>query len=258
MLNRFRIDPTPWHGTCSAGLLCVLFHPDRGKFSMKMCPPASIPRRCVSAGSAAFLTLGLMLAPVTGWAAPQAPISIPGHVCDPLPVGELSDSELKTLVPDGSPGKVRVRWATESQDNVFGFNVMRTTTEGGPYAKINRSVIPGEGTTNLPMSYCYLDTTAERGKTYWYYIEEVTLDGQRKAIEETKGKDGKGTKVTVRQVEAERTWLKERALQLAKPADAAATTAPATKAKATPAATPVVVTPKPQSTSETKKVDPLE
>jgi hypothetical protein len=150
-------------------------------------------------------------------------MSIPGHVCDPLPTGTLTDEDLKRLVPEGSAGKVRVRWATESQDNVFGFNVMRTEAEGGPYAKINRSVIPGEGTTNMPKSYCYLDTAVERGKTYWYYIEEVTLDGQRKAIDETKGKDGKGTKVKVRQVDEERKWIRDRALQATIPADSGST-----------------------------------
>lgn len=203
---------------------------------------------------AAWIGLTLLSLPQAGFAAEQ-PMSIPGHICEPLPVGELTDEQLKELVPDGSPGKVRVRWATESQDNVYGFNVMRADSDGGPFRKINRSVIPGEGTTNLPKSYCYLDNTAERGKTYWYYIEEVTLDGQRKAIEETKGKDGKGTRVTVRQVEAERQWLRERARQAANP-----TPAPIKSSNATsPTAVKITLNqPTTETTVTAAKVNPLE
>jgi hypothetical protein len=176
-----------------------------------------------------LLTLALISFAPARPAAPELPISIPGHYCDPLPVGELTDAQLRELVPDGSPGKVRIRWTIESQDNVFGFNVMRAESESGPFIKVNRSIIPGEGTTNMPKAYCYLDTQVERGKTYWYYVEEVTLDGQRTAIEGTKGPDGKGTKVTVRHVEAEREWLRNRARQLAQSATLdQSTTAPTT------------------------------
>jgi hypothetical protein len=177
-------------------------------------------------------------------AAPELPTSIPGHFCDPLPVGELTDEQLLELVPDNSPGRVRVRWATESQENVFGFNVMRAETVGGPWVRVNRSVIPGEGTTNLPKSYCYLDTPVERGKTFWYYIEEVMLDGQRKEISETKGPDGQGTKVTVRTVEGERTWLRQRALEAAKPV------------AADPVSTTTATTAEVSGTTETLSADP--
>lgn len=126
--------------------------------------------------------------------------------CAELPTGGLTEEELKELVPDGSPGKVRIRWKTESQDENYGFNIMRADKEGGPYKKVNTSIIPGEGSTNIPKEYCFEDTTVERGKVYYYHIEAISTAGVKEIVEGTEG-----TRVKVKTVEEERAWLKAKA-----------------------------------------------
>lgn len=126
--------------------------------------------------------------------------------CAELPKGALTEDELKTLAPDESPGRVRIGWKTESQDETYGFNILRANHREGPYRAINPAIIPGEGTTNVPKGYCFEDTTVKRGQTYFYQIEEVTNAGIRTIVEGTQG-----TMVKVKTVAEERQWLKEKA-----------------------------------------------
>lgn len=130
--------------------------------------------------------------------------------CEPLPSGNLSDEELKQLVPEGSPGKVRIRWKTESQEDNYGFNIMRSDSAEGTYGKVNSSIVPGEGTTNIPKEYCMEDRSVERGRTYYYFIESISNAGVREVVEGTKG-----TKVKVKSVEEERAFLRKKALEAA-------------------------------------------
>ncbi|AXA36708.1 hypothetical protein BRCON_1931 [Candidatus Sumerlaea chitinivorans] len=156
--------------------------------------------------------------------------------CDPLPSGPLTDEDLKRLVPDDSPGQVRIRWRTESQEDNYGFNIYRAESPDGPYTKINKGIIPGAGTTNIPHDYCYVDRPLPRGKVFYYYIESVSNAGVSEILEGTKG-----TRVKVKTVEEEREWLRRKALGLdvaTTPAQATTETSP-TAAKATP--TPVVL-----------------
>ncbi len=156
--------------------------------------------------------------------------------CEDLPTGALTDQELVNLVPDGSPGRVRIAWRTESQEECYGFNIYRAGEEGGKFAKINKGIIPGEGSTNIPKTYCYEDRSVERGKTYFYYIEEISNQGVAVKLEDTMGADGKGTRAKVKTVEEERVWLRKKAL-----GDDAATTAPAAKVSAPKGAAPAGV-----------------
>jgi hypothetical protein len=126
--------------------------------------------------------------------------------CEALPTGELSDDELAKLVPDNSAGKVRIRWRVETQEDNYGYNILRCDTPEGTYAKVNKSIIAGQGSTNIPMDYCYEDRSVTRGQTYFYYIESISTAGVREIVEGTKG-----TKVKVKTVEEERAWLKAKA-----------------------------------------------
>ncbi len=130
--------------------------------------------------------------------------------CSPLPSGPLTDERLKELIPDDSPGLVQIKWATESQEDNYGFNILRSDSAEGPYKAINQGIIPGEGTTNIPKAYCFADRTPERGKTYFYQIEEISGTGVRTILEMTRA-----TKVTAKTVELEREWLKKKVAEAA-------------------------------------------
>ncbi|MBX7244494.1 MAG: hypothetical protein K1X53_03290 [Candidatus Sumerlaeaceae bacterium] len=161
--------------------------------------------------------------------AAERPLETQLSPCEPLPKGQLSDEDLARLVPDNSPGRVRVRWRTETQEDNYGFNIYRGRHADGPYVKVNKSIIPGEGTTNIPKDYCFAESPLPRGETFYYYIEHVTNKGVAETIEGTKG-----TKVTVRTVPEERDWLRKKAAESDVPTTtplvkSTETTAPPTK-----------------------------
>jgi hypothetical protein len=158
------------------------------------------------AGAAVLLLL------TASWGQPPQGPDNPAHgnagpsPCDVLPKGDLSDDDLRRLVPDDSPGRVFIRWRTESQDDNYGFNIYRSEQADGPYTKINAYIIPGEGSTNIPKDYCYMDKPVPRGKVFYYYIESVSNQGVAEKVEGTYG-----TRVQVKTVEEERVWLRKKA-----------------------------------------------
>jgi hypothetical protein len=71
------------------------------------------------------------------------------------------------------------RWTTASESNTFGYDVYRSDSEKGKFAKITKKPILGNGTTSETHHYEFIDDTIDPCKEYWYYVEEVTTDGQR-------------------------------------------------------------------------------
>jgi hypothetical protein len=157
--------------------------------------------------------------------------------CIALPTGEVSDEELARLVPDDLPGRVFIRWRTETQEDNYGFNIYRADKENGDYVRANDKIIAGEGSTNVPHEYCFMDTGLERGSVWFYYIESVSLQGKREVLENTMN-----TKVKVKSVAEERAWIRRKAMP-PPDAEAPATTAPASAVAPAPEATPAPVGP---------------
>jgi hypothetical protein len=85
-------------------------------------------------------------------------------------------------------GEVTLRWVTESEVNNLGFNIYRARREGkedeqeepkeDEYVKINSELIPGAGTSTVRHSYCFTDKNVDNGTTYFYRLEDVSLDGK--------------------------------------------------------------------------------
>ena len=78
-----------------------------------------------------------------------------------------------------------VKWVTASELNNFGFDVMRGDSEEGPFTKINEHTIPGAGSSDTPNNYGFVDETIEAGKVYWYYVESISMSGQREKFTPT-------------------------------------------------------------------------
>ena len=110
-------------------------------------------------------------------------ISTPGfRRGGPLPV------ELASFRPvrDAVTGHVVIRWATESELNNAGFNILRSETKRGTFKVVNvKGIIPGHGTTSEKHVYEWTDTTAKPNVVYYYQIEDVSLDGNRTTLATT-------------------------------------------------------------------------
>jgi len=87
---------------------------------------------------------------------------------------------------EGRPGRpIIVRWSTESEVNTAGFNVYRSGSENGPWAKLNAQLIPSSPDPLRGGSYVFTDTNVIADQTYWYELEEVELGGQATRLERT-------------------------------------------------------------------------
>ncbi|MDR3389392.1 MAG: hypothetical protein P4L92_20300 [Rudaea sp.] len=70
-------------------------------------------------------------------------------------------------------------WTTASEDENFGYDVYRGTSEQGPFAKLTKQPILGNGTTAETHQYKYVDDAIDPCKDYWYYVESITNQGAR-------------------------------------------------------------------------------
>ena len=78
-----------------------------------------------------------------------------------------------------------IKWVTASELNNFGFDVLRGDIEEGPFIRINEHTIAGAGSTDTPNEYKFVDKTIEEGKVYWYYVESISMSGQREKFTPT-------------------------------------------------------------------------
>lgn len=102
--------------------------------------------------------------------------------------GGVAASGVATIgVAQERPGQpIIIRWSTETEVNTAGFNVYRSESEDGPWAKINTALIPGSPDPIRGGSYEFTDSNVVAGITYWYELEEVELGGQATRLERTK------------------------------------------------------------------------
>lgn len=70
-----------------------------------------------------------------------------------------------------------ISWRTESEANIYQWEIERSEGAEGNYAPIG--TLPGHGTTNQPHDYQFVDTEDLPAGTYWYRLCEVELDGKR-------------------------------------------------------------------------------
>ena len=97
----------------------------------------------------------------------------PQWVCSdaPLPV------ELVSFGAVSSSTDIRISFSTASEtDNDF-FEIMRGTSEMGAFARI--ATLPSQGNSATGHHYEYLDREVMAGQTYWYYLADVDLNGNR-------------------------------------------------------------------------------
>lgn len=97
-----------------------------------------------------------------------------------LSAGLASARPQQAPTPQASPlprPKLTLSWSTASEVDNYGFLVLRGDQEEGPFKVVTEKVIPGAGTSDLPNKYTWDDFEVAPGKTYYYYLESVSLQG---------------------------------------------------------------------------------
>jgi hypothetical protein len=84
---------------------------------------------------------------------------------------------LDVAAAGGPADGVAVTWETASEQDLIGFNVLRSREEGGPAVRVNPVWIPALGDASNATAYRYLDRTVEPGVRYDYRVEAITRDG---------------------------------------------------------------------------------
>lgn len=79
---------------------------------------------------------------------------------------------------DAIPGtaQVEVQWATTIELDTAGFNVLRSTSESGPWEQANDYLILAYGEMS-GAQYSFVDTGLAGGITYYYMLQEIQLTG---------------------------------------------------------------------------------
>jgi hypothetical protein len=95
----------------------------------------------------------------------------------PAPAADGCGSQAR--VPPAQRVKNTAHWTTASEENNFGYDVYRGISEKGPFVKLTKTPILGNGTTLETHNYEFADDGIDPCKDYWYYVESIATDGSR-------------------------------------------------------------------------------
>ena len=104
------------------------------------------------------------------------PLAGAAAAADAVPPGKCGD---QSKVPAAERVKNTARWTTASEENNFGYDVYRGDAEKGPFVKLTKQPILGNGTTPETHKYEFADDTIDPCKDYWYYVESIDTNGTR-------------------------------------------------------------------------------
>jgi hypothetical protein len=98
------------------------------------------------------------------------------HAADVPAIGACGD---QSKVPAEQRVSNTAHWATASEAENFGYDVYRGNAEKGPFVRLTKQPILGNGTTDESHDYKYVDDAIDPCKDYWYYVESISTLGTR-------------------------------------------------------------------------------
>jgi len=118
----------------------------------------------------------------TGFAAtPEAPGEPQAAATEPTPSANEAPGSKTVEESEEEAEKLAntLRWSTASEVENFGFDVYRGDSEEGPFERLTKKPILGAGTTDVPAKYQYIDDSIEADRAYWYFVESISMSGER-------------------------------------------------------------------------------
>ncbi len=134
--------------------------------------PAPDPSTAVCTSSSLLLTAGTLLEPigradggeVEDYTFEPAPLAVRIAAIDAIP----------------APGGILITWETVSEVDNAGFNLYRAPSSGGPWTKLNDTLIPALAPgSSEGHAYRWLDPSVDPAATHYYQLEDLALDGAR-------------------------------------------------------------------------------
>ncbi len=98
-------------------------------------------------------------------------------------VVSIAGTQISSFAGQPGDGAVELKWVTEKEVGVAGFEVLRATRASGIFSSVgsfqNNSNLKGAGNSNNTLQYTFSDVNLINGQDYWYKIEVVGLAGER-------------------------------------------------------------------------------
>ncbi|WP_440221814.1 Ig-like domain-containing protein [Dokdonella sp. MW10] len=130
---------------------------------------------------------------ITGVALPPGidPVDEPAETAKDAPakrgpanLGQAIRSQVRDAGAPPPPGAgPLLKWAVADEDAVYGYRILRSDSEAGPFRRINDTTIATQpsapGVTN---GYQWRDTGAVAGQTYWYSVGVIYKDGRKEPL----------------------------------------------------------------------------
>jgi len=87
--------------------------------------------------------------------------------------------EVSSFTATAAKNGIALNWETANEIDNRGFNLYRATSAGGEKTQVNAALIASKTYPGSPKgaAYSYTDKTAQRGVTYYYWLEDVEFDG---------------------------------------------------------------------------------
>lgn len=75
-----------------------------------------------------------------------------------------------------------LKWSVLDERVVYGYQVFRADAEQGPFVLLNVPAIAAKSSSKAGAAYQWRDTSAVKGRTYWYYVGVVYNDGRKERV----------------------------------------------------------------------------
>lgn len=74
--------------------------------------------------------------------------------------------------------ELTIRWKTESDEDIVGYNLYRADSPGGRFVRVNRTLIAHDAQQPNKSGFTYVDENVVRGETYYYQLEIIYRQGR--------------------------------------------------------------------------------
>lgn len=98
-------------------------------------------------------------------------------VCAVCP-GQPTPIELSSFEAVEVDGEVLIAWITETELDNAGFHLWVASNNQGNYRRLTEELIPAEGNEFSGAAYELIDTDVAPGETYYYKLEDISLEGE--------------------------------------------------------------------------------
>jgi hypothetical protein len=79
----------------------------------------------------------------------------------------------------------RLHWETKSEVESAGFNIFRSEQSDTGFVKLNKEPVPSAKWSARVRKYEYFDNTIDPCKSYYYYIDGISTNGESMRVSET-------------------------------------------------------------------------